>query len=430
MRRLKYLGWIILLILAACNSQEVALTPPDYSGTPQEICQKAVPEATQNHSTFDAPQPVLQEGRDYRAILCTAYGAVYVDLFEDAVPDVVNNFAFLALSNFYNGTVFYRAIPNYRVEGGSPDGTPQGSPGYNLPLHIAGFLAFDRPGQLGMISTNPNDPLGEGSSGSRFFITTNAAPQINYTRTLFGEVLDGLEAVEQIKRGDILQAVVLIDDPARVVFDETPTPLPTMEDVAAALSAESLSATLERFGYIPPTVPPLTIVEKLSGVFDTAEVLATAPENAQNDYSAFLERYGHQYRVSAALKNQTCDLSGVTFMELRYSLDAFASREQATAALMDGFLADLAQARGFTITEAQDTTNLSQPVYIQSTRACNKNAVHGITYWQRGRFIVTAEVISQTGSGNNIQTPAFWLRGIVQFVFENALSDVLRAELR
>ena len=430
MRRLKYVGWVIVLVLAACNSQAVVLTPPSYSGTPQEICQQAVPEATQNHSTFDSPQPVLEEGRDYRAILCTEYGAVYVDLFEDAVPDVVNNFAFLALSSFYNGTVFYRAIPNYRVEGGSPDGTPQGGPGYNLPLHVAGFLAFDRPGQLGMISTNPNDPLGEGSSGSRFFITTKPAPQINYTRTLFGEVLDGLEVVEQIKQSDILQAVVLIDDPARVIFDEEPSILPTMADVADALSAESLSATLERFGYIPPTVPPLTIVENISGVFDTAEVLATAPESAQAGYTAFLERYGHQYRVSAALENQTCDLSGITFMELRYSLDAFASREQATAALMDGFLTDLAQARGFAIAEEEDDANLSQPVYTQSTRACDTNAVHGITYWQRGRFIVTAEVISQTGSGNNIQTPAFWLRGIVQFVFENALSDVLRAELR
>ena len=141
------IGLALLLLAAFAVSAQDAQTPT-------ELCEQAVPAegpATREFSTADW---VLEEGVDYRAVLCTDAGPVYVDLFEAFTPITVNNFVFLAQNGYYNNTTFHRVIQDFMVQGGDPTGTGTGGPGYQFEDEFVGFLNFDRPGWLAMANAN------------------------------------------------------------------------------------------------------------------------------------------------------------------------------------------------------------------------------------------------------------------------------------
>lgn len=133
-----------------------------------------------------------------RVKLTTTEGEVVLELFEDHAPNAVANFITLVEKGFYNGVIFHRVLPGFMAQGGDPEGTGAGGPGYNI------ISEFDREdhrkhfrGSLSMANTGePN------SGGSQFFITYRATPHLDGRHTVFGRVIDGMEVVADFQEVD------------------------------------------------------------------------------------------------------------------------------------------------------------------------------------------------------------------------------------
>src|SRR5690554_5732302 len=96
--------------------------------------------ATAGQKTFQQPEQVLEAGADYRAVIETNKGRIVIDLFQDAVPQTVNNFVFLALNGYYDGVVFHRVLEDFMAQTGDPTGTGRGGPGYEFGDELRGDL--------------------------------------------------------------------------------------------------------------------------------------------------------------------------------------------------------------------------------------------------------------------------------------------------
>jgi peptidyl-prolyl cis-trans isomerase B (cyclophilin B) len=126
------------------------------------------------------------------AILHTNAGAVTVELFDDDAPKTVQNFRKLSADGFYDGLVFHRVISDFMIQGGCPEGTGTGGPGYTFEDEINDHKVVR--GALAMANAGPN------TNGSQFFIvTTDAAPWLDGKHTVFGRVTDGMDAVDAIE---------------------------------------------------------------------------------------------------------------------------------------------------------------------------------------------------------------------------------------
>ena len=143
------------------------------------------------------------------ATLRTSQGTVVVRLFPDHAPKTVRNFVELAeggrewtdprtgrttTDKLYDGTVFHRVIPDFMIQGGDPLGSGRGGPGYKFADEIHPDLGFDRPYLLAMANAGP------GTNGSQFFVTVAPTPWLNGKHTIFGEVIEGTDVVDQISR--------------------------------------------------------------------------------------------------------------------------------------------------------------------------------------------------------------------------------------
>src|SRR5947208_3027385 len=126
------------------------------------------------------------------APLHTHAGPVTVELHDEAAPKTVANFRKLAADSFYDGLVFHRVIPDFMIQGGCPQGTGTGGPGYTFDDEINEHKVVR--GALAMANAGPN------TNGSQFFIvTTEAAPWLDGKHTVFGRVSAGMDAVEAIE---------------------------------------------------------------------------------------------------------------------------------------------------------------------------------------------------------------------------------------
>jgi len=147
--------------------------------------------------------------KNLTATLRTNLGSVLVRLFPDHAPKTVRNFTELAegrrewtdpttgatsKDRLYDGTIFHRVIPDFMIQGGDPLGTGRGGPGYQFADEFHPDLTFSRPYLLAMANAGP------GTNGSQFFITTVATPHLNGKHTIFGEVIEGSDVVDQISR--------------------------------------------------------------------------------------------------------------------------------------------------------------------------------------------------------------------------------------
>lgn len=152
------------------------------------------------------PEMMIDPGQTYRATIRTNKGDIVVSLDAQASPEHVNNFIFLSNQGFYDGMTFHRVEPGFVIQGGDPIGTGEGGPGYTLPgefslKHIEGALAMARlPDQI-----NPNRE----SSGSQFYITLAATPQLDGQYSVFGQVEEGMEIVQAIQIGDQIEQVIV-----------------------------------------------------------------------------------------------------------------------------------------------------------------------------------------------------------------------------
>ena len=130
---------------------------------------------------------------DYVATIETNHGTIKIEFYPEDAPKAVENFVKLAKDGYYDGLIFHRIIKGFMMQGGCPDGTGMGGPGYNIPDEFN-----DRTHKLGTVSmarTNAPD-----SAGSQFFICFKEAPHLDRSYTLFGKVIDGIEVVENLEK--------------------------------------------------------------------------------------------------------------------------------------------------------------------------------------------------------------------------------------
>jgi peptidyl-prolyl cis-trans isomerase B (cyclophilin B) len=126
------------------------------------------------------------------AVLHTSAGPVTVELFDDDAPKTVENFRKLAADGFYDGLIFHRVIPDFMVQGGCPEGTGTGGPGYTFEDEFNDHKIVR--GALAMANAGPD------TNGSQFFVVTaQEAPWLDGKHTVFGQVSDGMDAVSSIE---------------------------------------------------------------------------------------------------------------------------------------------------------------------------------------------------------------------------------------
>jgi cyclophilin family peptidyl-prolyl cis-trans isomerase len=126
------------------------------------------------------------------ATMVTNHGEIKLRLFDDDAPKTVENFTTLARDGFYDGLIFHRVIPDFMIQGGCPEGTGTGGPGYTFEDEINEHKIVR--GALAMANAGPN------TNGSQFFIVTvDAAPWLDGKHTVFGEVTDGMDVVDTIE---------------------------------------------------------------------------------------------------------------------------------------------------------------------------------------------------------------------------------------
>jgi cyclophilin family peptidyl-prolyl cis-trans isomerase/protein-disulfide isomerase len=146
---------------------------------------------------FTACPPVtVERNRQYLATLHTEKGDVVIQLFADKAPYTVNSFLFLVKNGWYDNITFHRVIPKLFAQTGDPSGTGKGNPGYYVVTEIDPKLKFDRPGMVGMVNSGPD------TSGSQFFITFAPAAQFQGKYTIFGQVIKGMDVLEQLTPRD------------------------------------------------------------------------------------------------------------------------------------------------------------------------------------------------------------------------------------
>jgi peptidyl-prolyl cis-trans isomerase B (cyclophilin B) len=140
----------------------------------------------------------------------TDRGPIRIELYPDKAPLTVANFVNLAQRGFYNGLNFHRVINDFMVQGGCPQGTGTGGPGYKFEDEANNGVGHER-GVLSMANAGPN------TNGSQFFITHVATPWLNGKHTVFGKVVEGMDVVDSIKQGDLIKSLKIEGDAAAVL---------------------------------------------------------------------------------------------------------------------------------------------------------------------------------------------------------------------
>lgn len=211
-------GYLVLLVtaalfLAACSSNAAPTSQPasGNSGSSSTTAQSGssaanVKPADRNDMYQAAPPMTIDANKTYRATIETGKGNIVMDLYPKDAPQHVNNFVFLARQGFYDGLSFHRYEPGFVIQGGDPLGQGTGGPGYTIPPeikrpHPAGALAMARRG--GPPETTP-------SSGSQFYITLDATPNLDGGYTSFGQVTpESMSVVMQIRKGDVINKITI-----------------------------------------------------------------------------------------------------------------------------------------------------------------------------------------------------------------------------
>jgi peptidyl-prolyl cis-trans isomerase B (cyclophilin B) len=135
----------------------------------------------------------------------TEKGIMKVEFFEKDAPNTVKNFTDLAKKGFYDGLTFHRVIPNFVIQGGCPNGTGAGGPGYKIKCETGGGNQYHDRGVLSMAHAGPD------TGGSQFFVCHSRAntSHLDRVHTCFGKVVDGLNVIDEIKAGDVIEKIVV-----------------------------------------------------------------------------------------------------------------------------------------------------------------------------------------------------------------------------
>jgi cyclophilin family peptidyl-prolyl cis-trans isomerase len=142
------------------------------------------------------PPMVIDPKKKYKATFKTEKGDFVIELYADKAPKTVNNFVFLARDGFYDNTTFHRVIKGFMAQGGDPEGSGRGGPGYRFADEFHPSLKHSGAGILSMANAGPN------TNGSQFFITYGPTPHLDGKHAVFGKVISGMDVVNSIPERD------------------------------------------------------------------------------------------------------------------------------------------------------------------------------------------------------------------------------------
>ena len=402
---------VIALMVGVVGAQEDGRTPDEH-------CAVAIPIVPETRS-FEKAEDVLLPNTDYRAIFCTAAGAIYVDLFEEITPVTVNNFVFLVERGYFNDTTFHRVLQDFMAQGGDPTATGRGGPGYQFRDEFRMFLTFENAGQLAMANANNPERGILGTNGSQFFITLAPTTWLNYRHTIFGEVLEGMDSVEGLKicdpaqceSGDALMNVLIIDEPVSVAITQ-----PTQEVPAPA----ALAARIENF-FVEASFPDLGYRVAHT---TTEDLLGRASDEKDQALENFLSAYGLEYRIEAEL--DTCSEDYGKLRGMSFALEAYPDARAAAAAFADDYWRQLEAANLAELDQEQDWEGV---VYGAAVTVCESERGRRVLMRYRyGRNLLQVGVLIALPEVEPDQS-LNWLQN-AQYLYEPLLSDVLRQGLR
>lgn len=143
-----------------------------------------------------------------KAVISTNKGQMHVALYDLDAPKTVANFVKLAESGFYTGLKWHRVIPDFVIQGGCPNGTGAGGPGYQIDCELEGDNQFHDTGVLSMAHAGRN------TGGSQFFVchSRRNTAHLDRNHTCFGKVTEGLDVLDQIREGDLINSIEIIQD--------------------------------------------------------------------------------------------------------------------------------------------------------------------------------------------------------------------------
>jgi len=143
-----------------------------------------------------------------QAVIHTQKGVMKVNFYDQDAPNTVANFIKLSKDGFYNGLTFHRVIPNFVIQGGCPNGTGAGGPGYSIKCETSGGNQYHDRGVLSMAHA------GKDTGGSQFFVCHSRANTAHLDRkhTCFGKVYEGLEVIDAIRQGDKIEKIEIIEE--------------------------------------------------------------------------------------------------------------------------------------------------------------------------------------------------------------------------
>lgn len=135
----------------------------------------------------------------------TEKGNMKLEFYDDAAPGTVANFVKLSKEGFYDGLTFHRVIPDFVIQGGCPQGTGVGGPGYSIKCETSGDKQYHDRGVLSMAHA------GKDTGGSQFFVchSRNNTSHLDGVHTCFAKVVEGLEVIDQIRQGDVIEKIVI-----------------------------------------------------------------------------------------------------------------------------------------------------------------------------------------------------------------------------
>lgn len=141
------------------------------------------------------------------ATITTNKGVMKVKFYEKDAPNTVANFVKLSKAGFYDGLTWHRVIPDFVIQGGCPNGTGAGGPGYKIDCELTGENQFHDRGVLSMAHAGRN------TGGSQFFVchSRRQTAHLDRNHTCFGKVYEGLEVIDAIKEGDKIESIVITD---------------------------------------------------------------------------------------------------------------------------------------------------------------------------------------------------------------------------
>ena len=176
------------------------LNAPSCSKPPQNKPKPQLPMSESQEASAPAPS-----NGDIRIIMKTSRGDMHITLFASKVPLTCANFLNLATHGYYDSLTFHRVIPGFMIQGGDPEGSGRGGPGYRFEDEFDTSLRHSKAGILSMANAGP------GTNGSQFFITHGPQPHLDNKHSVFGEVTAGLDITQAIAKGDTINSIEILD---------------------------------------------------------------------------------------------------------------------------------------------------------------------------------------------------------------------------